>query len=127
MQHSDPVMHIYICFLTFVFHHGLSQEIGYRFPMLYIRTSLLIHSKYKTLHLLTPNSQFISLNILTQGISLLRCLYVLLRCYFILWLGSKFIGTDLLYGSAFYSYRDVFTVPISWLSCICLFTHEYSH
>jgi len=67
VQKSDPVIHTYIHALSYIlsyiiFHHVLSQETGYS-SLCYVcsSTSLLIHSKYNSLHLLTPNSQSISL------------------------------------------------------------------
>ena len=50
----------YILFYV-LFHHSLSQEIGYSSLCCNSRTSLLFHSKGNSLHLLTPNSQFILL------------------------------------------------------------------
>ena len=52
--------HTYTIFFYIIFHHGLSQEIGYSF-LCSSRTLLLIHSKFNSLHLLTPNSQSIPL------------------------------------------------------------------
>ena len=56
VQKSDPVIHIY----TFPFLYYLPSWSNPRdwiqFPVLYSRTSLLIHSKCKSLHLPTPNA-----------------------------------------------------------------------
>ena len=68
VQHSDPVIHIYIyiyihSFSHTIFHHVLSQMIEYRSLcyMLYSGTPLPIHSKCNSLHLPTPNSPSIPL------------------------------------------------------------------
>ena len=56
VQQSDPVRNIY----TFLFSYFLPScsipRDWIEFPVLYSRTSLLIHSKSNSLHLLTPNS-----------------------------------------------------------------------
>ena len=52
-------MYVYTLFLM-VFHHVLSQEARYS-SLWYSRTSLLIHSKCNSLHLLAPNSPSIPL------------------------------------------------------------------
>ena len=54
-------IYIYIYIYTFFFSYYLPSCSNSRdwiqFPVLYSRTSLLIHSKCNTLHLQTPNSQ----------------------------------------------------------------------
>ena len=59
VQKNDPVTHTH----TFFFSHyppscSIASDQTY-FPVLYSRTSLLIHSKCNSLHLLTPNTQSI--------------------------------------------------------------------
>ena len=59
LQHSDPVIHIYTFFFS---HYRLSCFIPRDWtqsPVLYSRTSFLIHAKCHSLHLPTPNSQSI--------------------------------------------------------------------
>ena len=61
VQQSDPVLythtHTHILFLTLsiMFHHNYWTQ----FPVLQHRISLVIHSKWNSLHLLTPNSKSI--------------------------------------------------------------------
>ena len=57
---SDSVTHIYTFFFNILFHYGLSQDI-IQSPLLYIRSLLLILSICDSFHLLTPNSQSLSL------------------------------------------------------------------
>ena len=56
VQRSDPVIDIH----TFPFSYYLPSwsipRDWIEFPVLYSRTSLLIHSKWNSLHLLTPNN-----------------------------------------------------------------------
>ena len=64
VQQSDPVIYIYsYTHISFLSYYLPSCSI----PVLYSRTSLLIHSKGNSLHLLTPNSQSIPLSPLPLG------------------------------------------------------------
>ena len=58
-QHSDPVIHIHTFFFLYYLPSCSSTTDWIEFPVLHSRTSLLIHSKWNCLHLLTPNSQSI--------------------------------------------------------------------
>ena len=82
VQQSDPV-NIYIhTFSHIICHHVLSQEIGCN------RTSLLIHSKCNSLHLLTPSSNmtfkcFEKLKYMyIKYIYMLYFLFSFFNCYF---------------------------------------------
>ena len=88
VQPNGPVIHIYTHFPYIIFHPGQSQEIGYgQLPVQYSRTSLLIHSKCNSLHLLNPNSQFLPLPPPWRATSLWfwyrnLCIYkTVLRCW----------------------------------------------
>ena len=65
VQQSDPVTHIYIYTFLFLCYLHLPSWTTPRdwleFPVLYSRTSLLIHSKHNSLHLQTSNSPSILL------------------------------------------------------------------
>ena len=71
VQYSDPVIYIYTYIYIYTHTHTLFSSFylpscsipkdGKEFPVLCSRTSLLIHSKCKNLHLLTSNSQSIPL------------------------------------------------------------------
>ena len=66
VQHSDPVLQINTFFFSC---YPLSCSIPrdwIQFPVLYSRTSLLIHSKTNSLHLPTPNSQSLPLPTLSH-------------------------------------------------------------
>ena len=52
---------IYILFLIYFLSRSITRD-WIEFPVLYSRTSLLIHPKCNSLHLLTPNSQSIPLS-----------------------------------------------------------------
>ena len=57
---SYTYIYTHILFLHITFSCCITSD-WIQFPVLYSRTSLLIHPKWNRLHLLTPNSQFISL------------------------------------------------------------------
>ena len=48
---------MYVHFSYIFFHHGLSQDIEYGFPVLYSGTLLFTRSIYNSLHLLIADSQ----------------------------------------------------------------------
>ena len=58
-QRSDPVIHIHTFFFSYYLPSCSSTTDWIEFPVLHSRTSLLIHSKWNSLHLLTPNTPFI--------------------------------------------------------------------
>ena len=59
VMHSDPVAYILFSTLSSImFHHNW---LSIWFPVLYSRISLLIHFKWNSFHLLTPDSQSIPL------------------------------------------------------------------
>ena len=55
-----PYMYIHSFFSYYLPSFSIARDL-IQFPVLYSRTSLLIHSKCNSLHLLTPNSQSIPL------------------------------------------------------------------
>ena len=59
LQQSDPVIHISTFPFLYFFPRGLSQETGCTSLCYRGRTSLLIHFKCNSLHLLTPSSHSI--------------------------------------------------------------------
>ena len=61
VQQSDHVIHLYIFSFLYYFPSWSIPGDWIYFLVLYSKTSLLIHSKYNSLHLLTPNSQSIPL------------------------------------------------------------------
>ena len=59
-QVYNKVIHfIYVYSFSGSFHYRLLQDIEYSFPVLYSRLLLFIYFIYKSVYLLTPNSQFI--------------------------------------------------------------------
>ena len=61
VQQSDPFIYIYIFFFSYHFPSCSIPRDWIEFPVLYSRISLLIHSTWNSLHLLTPNSLSIPL------------------------------------------------------------------
>ena len=61
IQQSDPLIHIYTLFFVCYLPSCSIPRDWLQFPVLYSRTSLLIHSKSNSLYFLTPNSQSIPL------------------------------------------------------------------
>jgi len=59
VRKSDPVIHVYIFFFSYYLPSCSVTSDRIQLPVLYSGTSLLIHSKCNSLHLLTPNSQSI--------------------------------------------------------------------
>ena len=59
IHQSDSVINIYTFFYLYQLPLCSITSDWIQFPVLYSRTSLLIHSKCNSLHLLTPNSQSI--------------------------------------------------------------------
>ena len=61
IQQNDPVIHIYTFFFSIYLPSWSISRDWIWFPVLYNRTSLLIHFKQNSSHLPTPNSQSVLL------------------------------------------------------------------